>query len=271
MTTELQQINLASRTGSVNLNEGLPMMPSEVNQVEAIGDLPFTILFHDNDLIAIDKPPGYHVHPPENPQWWAPKNRIVLQILRKQIGKYVYPVHRLDAPTGGVLVFALNKKAASLMCEQFAAADEVVKKYHAIVRGYTQDTGLIDLPLKSDSSDLMLNAQTTYRTIAKTEFNVAVGKRHSSARYSYLEVSPLTGRFHQIRRHLAAMSHPIIGDVQHGDSYHNRFFRRDLQLPGLMLRCQSMTFNHPLTNQSVAIQSQILLPWENLMGFRKNQ
>jgi len=223
------------------------------------------ILFRDEDLIVIDKPSGYHVHPPENPLWFVPKDKVILSLLRNQIEQYLFPVHRLDAPTSGVLIFALNKNTASLLCREFAKTQSIRKKYQAIVRGFMKSEGRIEIPLQSDSSTEMLPSETHYKTLAQLELPVAIGKRHSSARYSLVELVPLTGRFHQLRRHCAQISHPILGDIQHGDSYHNRFFRTTLNLPGLQLRCQEMTFNHPIKNIEMQIKSELPpLPWSQI-------
>ena len=200
----------------------------------------FQILQQTADWVAIDKPEGLHVHPPEVSRVPIPREKIVLHQLRDQLGQYVYPVHRLDAATSGVLVFALNSDAAREMCRMFEAR-QVRKKYWAVARGWMAEaSGTINRALESDSSGELVEADTRYSTLAKWEYPAAVGKRFSTARYSWLEVEPVTGRYRQIRRHMNRVSHPLIGDGDHGDSHHNRFFREQFGVSGLCLRCVEM-------------------------------
>lgn len=233
----------------------------------------FEILFQDEHLVAIHKPSGFHVHPHENPDHRISRDRICLYVLRNQLRQYVYPIHRLDAGTSGVLLFAKSGEVAGLVSKQFQnnemnsqhdnevtgrlASDFTIRKtYHAVVRGYVLDEGVIDLPLESDSSDLMLSSQTKFKKLAQVELPFAVGKRHPTARYSLVEVSPLTGRFHQIRRHFNQIFHPILGDSTHGDSYHNRFFRQTLGIAGLCLRASSLQFRHPISHEILTLNTE---------------
>lgn len=195
----------------------------------------FQILFENQDMVVIDKPAGYHVHPPEVRPEKVPREKVVLYNLRDQIGKKLFPVHRLDAGTSGVLLFALSSEAASILAKQFMERT-TEKKYRAVVRGYAPEQGRIDSPLENEKDGTLLDAQTDFVTLQKTELPFAVGKRFSTSRYSLIEAWPKTGRFHQIRRHLNRISHPIIGDAQHGDSKHNGFFRNTLGISGLCLR-----------------------------------
>ncbi len=217
---------------------------------------PFKILHLEDDFVAIEKPPGFHVHQPEFPRRRVPNAVVCLPNLRDQLGKYLYPVHRIDVATEGVLVFALNKDAASFLCRQFETG-EVRKTYFALVRGWVDDSGIIDRPLALDSTGELVPATTRYRTHARVELPSAVGKRHATARYSLVEAHPESGRFHQLRRHFARISHPLVGDTTHGDSYHNRFFRETLGLPGLWLKAKRIEFLHPSKGTRIAIES----PW----------
>jgi tRNA pseudouridine65 synthase len=201
----------------------------------------FRILFQNENLIAIQKPSGFHVHRPERSPEKVPRHKIILGQLRDQIGKHLYPLHRLDAGTSGVLVFALNPETASAVGQMFQR-QEIEKTYWTVVRGYLPDEGRVDIPLESDSSSALLEASTEYRTLHRLELPTPVGSRHATARYSWLEVRPKTGRFHQIRRHMNRISHPVVGDATHGDSKHNRFFRETLGIKGLCLRAMEMKF-----------------------------
>lgn len=194
--------------------------------------------------VALDKDAGDHVHPPEDSRFRVAKERILLYRLRDHLKTRVYPVHRLDAGTSGVLLFALNSEMASKLNEQFRLR-QVRKTYHGIARGWLADDGQIDLPLESDSTGELVEALTHFRTLHRVELPHPVGKKYSTGRYSWLELRPQTGRFHQIRRHLNRVSHPLIGDAVHGDSHHNRFFRENLGVPGLCLRATILEFHCP--------------------------
>ncbi len=218
----------------------------------------FSILFQDHEIVAINKPAGFHVHTPERNGEKVPRSKIVLQQLRDQIGQRLYPVHRLDVATSGVLLFALNSEAAGRLCAEFQK-NRVEKTYWAVVRGFMPDSGVIDHPLESDSSNKLLPCLTEFRTLKKIELPFAVGKKYSSSRYSWLEVQPRTGRFHQIRRHLNRVSHPIIGDCDHGDSHHNRFFREHLKISGLCLMAREIKI------QELTVEAPLSYRWKKIL------
>lgn len=201
----------------------------------------FHILQQTADWVAIDKPEGMHVHAPETPQRVPiPRSKIILQQLRDQLGQRVYPIHRLDAATSGVLIFALSSDSARELNQKLLQRN-VQKKYWAIVRGWmSPEEGIIDRPLESDSSAEMLECKTRYKTLAQIEAPWSVKGRHVTSRYSWLKVSPETGRYRQIRRHMNRIAHPLIGDGDHGDSHHNRAFRENFGVSGLCLRCIEM-------------------------------
>ncbi len=209
------------------------------------------ILYRDDDLVAIDKPCNLLVH----------RTRIsgdhvfALQLLRDQLNQYVYPVHRIDRPTSGVLLFALSQDAARQLCNAFAER-RIEKTYIAVVRGYTEEAGVIDYPLSESGDELLQDAVSRYRRLATAECPEAVGP-HPSARYSLLSVHPETGRMHQIRRHLKHVSHPIIGDTQHGDGRHNRFFREKFGIGRLLLHARSLAFPHPRTGEQTVVEAPL--------------
>lgn len=194
--------------------------------------------------VALDKPAGFHIHPPESGDFKVPRDRVVLYVARGILKCRVYPVHRLDVSTSGVLIMALDSASASMIGRQFQER-RVRKTYHAVVRGWTPEEARVDIPLQHDSSDEFVDAVTTYRTLAHLELPHAVSPRHSTSRYSFIEVCPETGRFHQIRRHMNRISHPILGDAAHGDSRHNRFFREELGFAGLCLKAHEIAFTDP--------------------------
>ena len=221
------------------------------------------ILYQDESLVAIDKPPLYFVHTPRLIGVTARRKRNCLFLLRDQLKRYIYPVHRLDCSTSGVLLYALDSAAAGDLGKAFSSR-EVTKKYHAVVRGFMPTKeGVIDRPLTNEEKLNPVPCLTRWRVLAEAELPLPSHK-HPSSRYSYLEITPETGRFHQIRRHLAGLSHPIIGDAQHGDGFHNRRFREEFLLRGLFLRAVHLSFNHPRSNTPITIDAPTPIAWSKV-------
>jgi tRNA pseudouridine65 synthase len=208
------------------------------------------LLYKDADYVAIDKPAGLLVHRTNIDRH---ETRFALQMLRDQIGDRVFPVHRLDKPTSGVLVFGRTPEAAAALAARFEAR-EVEKHYLAVVRGYTPESGRIDHALATDRG--RQKAVTSYRRLATVELPHAVG-RYPTARYSLVRVAPETGRTHQIRRHMKHIFHPIIGDRKYGDDRHSRFFESRFGCERLLLHASYLRFTHPGTAGNVAIDSPL--------------
>lgn len=208
------------------------------------------ILFEDEQIIAIYKPNGLLVHRSKIAE---DADEFAVQLLRDQIGMHVYPAHRLDRKTSGVLLFAKNAEMNKILQEKFML-QEVKKVYKAIVRGYTDDSGTIDYALTRDDGKVQ-DAITQYKTIAKSELELPSGKFLTS-RYSLVEVMPETGRMHQIRKHFAHIFHPIIGDRPHGCNKQNKLFLEKFQLKEMMLHAERLEFIHPITFVKVRIESE---------------
>ena len=209
------------------------------------------IIYKDKDLIAINKPHGLLVH---RSAFVGDADAFAVQLLRDQIGQRVYPCHRIDRKTGGVLLFAVNKEFDRLMQQQFAQK-LIKKKYLAIVRGYTDDSGIIDYPLTNEKGKTQ-EAITEYKTIERTELDIPFGSFKTS-RYSLVEVDLQTGRMHQIRKHFAHIMHPIIGDRPHGCNKQNRLFKEKFNMTSMMLHAQELSFNHPINQESITIQADL--------------
>lgn len=218
------------------------------------------ILYRDDDLVVVDKPAGFQVHAPED----RPNaNNVVMKILRNQLNQWVYPVHRLDRATSGVLVFALSPEVASQIQTQFRGR-EVGKTYLALVRGWTDDSGVIDTPLtRRLDGGAEVDARTDYSTLFRFERAHSLGK-FSSVRYSLVEVTLHTGRLHQIRRHLKRISHPLIGDTVHGDGKHNQLWREWCANSGLYLKAYRFKMNHPKTQMPLVFHSKWNTQWHQL-------
>jgi tRNA pseudouridine65 synthase len=218
---------------------------------------PLKILYHDSRYIAIDKPAGMLVHRTRI----AEEGEYALQRLRDQIGQHVFPVHRLDRPTSGVLLFALDADAARHIAPLFEN-HAIDKHYLAVVRGHTEEGGIIDYPLQEEPHKPCQEAVTAYRRLAVVELDIAVG-RYPKARYSLLEVMPRTGRLHQIRKHMHHIFHPIVGDTTHGEGRHNRLFREHFDSQRLLLFSTRLGFIHPYSGERITINAPLdLESWQ---------
>ena len=223
------------------------------------------ILFQDPFLVAVDKPAGLLVHPPEDPTLhrFTKNQPTVLKLLSEQLGQYVYPVHRLDRATSGVLIMALEKTTAARLQESFQMG-EVNKKYIALVRGYTDESGEVNSPLsRDDEGEILQSAQTFYETLHKFEVPVPNGP-HASARFSLIDVTLKTGRYHQIRRHLKRISHPLIGDTLHGDGKQNKIWRELTEDSLLYLKAYSLRLNHPVSQAPLSFTSRWTGSWQKV-------
>lgn len=220
------------------------------------------ILYQDAYLVAINKPSGLLVHKSPIDRH---ETQFALQMVRDLIGRYVYPVHRLDKPTSGVLLFALTAEIAQTMSLLFRSG-AVEKEYVAIVRGFTLDKESVDYPLKQmlDTKEQKKRgitkeaqeAQTHYLRLATVELPFPVS-RYPVSRYSLVKLLPKTGRKHQLRRHMKHIFHPIVGDTKHGRGEHNALFREKFQCHRLLLHAHRVTFIHPMSHKKVRIDAPL--------------
>ncbi len=217
------------------------------------------IIYHDEHLIAINKPHGLLVH---RSPIAAEATEFALQMLRDQIGQKVNPTHRIDRKTGGILLFALNKPAEIAMQQAFME-NRVHKKYMAIVRGHTADAEDIDYPLRKENGTLQ-DAFTAYTTLKRAELDIPFGA-HPTSRYSLVQATPTTGRMHQLRKHFAHIFHPIIGDRTHGCNKQNKFFTETWNMNTMLLHASHLEFTHPITGQSIRIDAGLQPEFERVM------
>jgi tRNA pseudouridine65 synthase len=212
------------------------------------------ILFENEYLIAINKPSGLLVH---RTAIAAQETVFAVQMLRDQIGQRVSPVHRLDRPTSGVLLFSKNETILPLLKGQFMDRS-VEKTYLAIVRGIPAvKFDLIDYPLTTERSNKKQEARTAYTVISECEIPFDTTGRYPTSRYSLLELKPETGRTHQIRRHLAHLRHYILGDKKHGDNKQNQFFEKQFGLENLLLHAQKLKITLPTTGERILIEAPL--------------
>jgi tRNA pseudouridine65 synthase len=217
------------------------------------------ILYQDEHIVVIHKPAGLLMHRSPISQ----DTVFVLQTLRDQIGQRVYPIHRLDRATSGVLAFGLNSEMAQIVAQQFEG-HQVEKEYLALVRGWVDVSGQIDHPIADDEgNNIAQQAITDYRCLQKVELPFAVD-RYASSRYSLVSVSPQTGRRQQIRKHFKHISHHLIGDTTHGNGKHNRFFREQYNIHRLMLTSNKLCFDHPVSQQRLCFKAEPETEWQRL-------
>lgn len=216
------------------------------------------ILYRDDAIVAVHKPSGLLTHKTDLDRH---ETRFAVQIVRDQIGQRVWPAHRLDKGTSGILIFALDAALAASLGKQFEAGT-VGKTYQAIVRGHPAAAGRIDHPLSRQrdtyeglrTADAPQEAVTEFRRLATVELAIAVD-RYPSSRYALLELNPLTGRKHQLRRHLKHMAHPIIGDATYGKGKHNRMFAEHFGSQRLLLCCTRLEIDHPRDGRRLKMET----------------
>lgn len=209
----------------------------------------FDILYKDEHILAIYKPPGYFVH---RTKLDYQADQLIMPILRDQIGQKVYPVHRLDRKTSGVLLMALDVETQKSVNDMFMNGS-VKKTYQAIVRGWAIDDFEIDYALENDRGKLQ-EALTYGKTAERYEIPFCSWK-HPTSRYSLTTLNPQTGRQHQLRKHLSHIFHPIIGDRPHGCNKQNKFWLEQFQLNEMLLHASEIEFTHPLKDEVIVIQS----------------
>lgn len=218
---------------------GLPPPGRRFPAAEGPALAPLPVVFNDAHLVAIVKPAGRLVH-----RGWGTDDVPLLQALRDQLGERLYPVHRLDRATSGVLVFAKSSSAAAGLCAQFAGRS-VVKKYLALCRGRDRALTRVDHPLADTRDGPPREAVTELRWVGE------------SGRYGLFEATPLTGRLHQVRRHLKHASHPLVGDVRYGKGEHNRHFREAHGFARLALHNFRLELDHPVTGERLVLRAPL--------------
>lgn len=221
--------------------------------------MPLSILFQDHQLVVVHKPPNMLLHRSAISR----DHTFVLQTLRNQLGRRVYPIHRLDRATSGVLAFGLDSASAQRVASQFEART-VAKEYWALARGWVDDSGMIAHPVSdAEGGRGSRQALTRYRCLQRVELPYRVD-RYPSTRYSLVEVEPLTGRRQQIRKHFKHISHHLVGDTTHGNGRHNRFFRERYGIHRLMLTARRLCFDHPATGARLCVEALSEAEWKQL-------
>lgn len=217
------------------------------------------IVYQDEHYIAINKPAGLLVHRSPIDRH---ETQFALQLLRDQIGQRVYPIHRLDKPTSGILLFGLHQEATSKLGITFQAGN-IYKRYFAIVRGFAPSELLIDYPVKAikdvydtKTRDNQANGITQLHTLKQAQLAIKQGE-YTHSRYSLVQLEPKTGYKHQLRYHLKHISHPIIGDAKYGKGAINRAFAEYSSQTRLFLSAYDVEFLHPYSLQNTRLTAPL--------------
>lgn len=226
------------------------------------------VLFEDEDIIAINKPHGLLVHPTSIAR---DATEFALYQVRDYVKSRVFPAHRLDRKTSGVLLFSKNAETNKSVQKLFRER-QITKSYKAIVRGFINEAGVIDYPLMYN--DKLQEAKTTFKPIEQFEIDVPFGK-YKTSRYTLMTLEPETGRFHQLRKHMAHIFHPIIGDRPHGCNKQNKLWKEQFGISEMMLHAKSIEFewHNSITNieakESTAFQLMLaVLHQKNISNVR---
>lgn len=218
-------------------------------QTEISAKTVLEIIYQDEVMVVINKPTGLLVH---RSPIAADASEFAIQVLRDQLGQKVYPVHRLDRKTSGLLVFALNEEVNKHLQMAFMNR-KIDKKYVALVRGFITEKGTIDYALTNEAGKVQ-DALTHFKLLQQFEIEIPNGK-FTTARFSLVEVEPETGRMHQIRKHFAHIFHPIIGDRPHGCNKQNKLFLEKWGMNSMLLHASELTFKHPVSDQEMTFEA----------------
>jgi tRNA pseudouridine65 synthase len=209
---------------------------------------PLEVLYLDDDVLVVQKPWGIAVHRGMD----LDRDTVLARATALGLGR-VAPAHRLDRPTSGALVLARHKDAARALAEAFGER-RVHKTYLALARGLVPEHALVDYPVPLDEGGEKGSAQTD---IVRLAVAVVQGSPLREPRYSLVRATPATGRFHQVRRHMSHLRHPIVGDTNYGRSEHNHFCAERFSLRRLALHAERIVFPHPRTQEPVEVAAPL--------------
>jgi len=220
------------------------------------------IVFEDDYMVAVNKPNNYLIH-----QAHYARNiteTTLLEMLQQQLGFPLFPVHRLDRKTSGILLLVKDKSFVAPFQALFTN-NLITKKYFAIVRGFSPPAGKIDSSVKNDDTGVYKTALTYYTTVSSIELDIPVHP-YAKSRYSLMELLPKTGRMHQLRKHLNKINHPIVGDYKYRDRFHNRMYETQFNCNYLFLHAQQIELEHPLSHQKMIFSADFPEDWLKLFN-----
>ena len=216
------------------------------------------VLFEDDYVLAINKPNNILVHHSSMARNQSDEKSLI-QLLFDEYKLPFYPIHRLDRKTSGILLFAKKKEYVAPFQELFVT-NQIQKTYCGIARGYIDESGKIDTPVKGKDANVHKDALTYFKRIRTVELDIPVYP-YENSRYSLIELTPKTGRLHQLRIHLNKISHPLIGDPKYGDRFHNRMFESEFSCDNLFLHAKQLEFIHPFTDEKLLITANYPNNW----------
>ena len=221
------------------------------------------ICFEDEYIVVVNKPNNVLVHHSFMARNMDEESTLI-EMLQAQLNLTLYPAHRLDRKTSGIILL-VKKRTEVKQFQDLFKLNKIHKTYHALVRGFSPEMGTVDSPVKGRDANVHRDAHTDYIKLQEVCFDIPVHP-YKSSRYSLLELKPQTGRLHQLRIHLNKISHPIVGDPKYGDRFHNRMFEEELGMSKLFLHASSLRFDHPFTNQEVCLKARFPADWLKMMS-----
>ncbi|KGL63491.1 pseudouridine synthase [Polaribacter sp. Hel1_85] len=216
------------------------------------------VIFEDDYLICVHKPNNMLVHHARHSRNVAEEISL-LQLIEQEKGLKVYPIHRLDRKTSGIILLAKETQFVSKFQDLFTA-NEIQKTYYGVVRGFSPETKVIDSPVKGRDANVHKEALTHLKTLEQVTLDIPV-KPYDSSRYSLVELAPKTGRMHQLRVHANKISHPLIGDTKYGDKNHDMMFDENFGWKNMFLHAGKLAFNHPFTNEDLVLKAPFPKDW----------
>ena len=229
---------------TADLDEPEPEYPAE--------DGPFTILYEDDHILAVDKPAGMLIHPSRSRLTGTLANRVLGYYRKTGQKSAFHPLTRLDRDTFGIVLLAKNAHIHGIL-NQFHSEGKLQKTYHALVfGGPEEDSGIIDAPIARRPLPSLLRYVNQEGKPSRTEFSVL--ERHDGI--TKLALRPITGRTHQLRVHCAHMGCPILGDPQYG-SEASQALSAEMGLSSQLLCAKRLSFPHPVTGTQMDLFSQL--------------
>lgn len=223
-----------------------------------------SVIYEDEFVICVNKPNNCVVHHAYHSRNVA-EELSLLQRIENQCDLKVYPIHRLDRKTSGIILLAKKKEFVATFQELFTK-NEIQKTYFGVVRGFAPEFKEIDSPVKGRDANVHKDAFTTLKTLQTIALNIPV-KPYDSSRYSLVKLTPKTGRMHQLRIHCNKISHPLLGDPKYGDKNHNTMFAENFGWDTLFLHAGKLEFKHPISNENLSLSASFSKNW--LEAFEK--
>ncbi len=220
-----------------------------------------SILYEDDYIVCASKPNNVVVHHAHHSRNVADEASL-LQLLQEQCGEKMFPIHRLDRKTSGILLLAKKSEYVAKFQELFMN-NQIQKTYYGIVRGHAPETKIIDSPVKGRDANVHKDAETHLETLKTVIVDIPV-KPYDTSRYSLVKLMPKTGRLHQLRIHMNKISHPLIGDPKYGDKNHNMMFLENFNCENLFLHARSLAFIHPYSNEKLEIIAELPEDWNTV-------